>query len=178
MLITFFLSSCHGEWRITLLITYTDKHPLWHGVYPHMGPPPPRIPPYYTVRMSYRGYNPLNEIKIFLGKICPLPKGKEDIFINMEYTISENRLRNLFVNFMDSQYDLSYDKSTREFVGKDGEIFGYLLFNSMEYKSKNFYYGDYKTEYSLNEMFGELTNELLLYYLRERFPDVNIDGIE
>ena len=85
---------------------------------------------------------------------------------------------------MDSQYDLRYDKSTREFVGKDGEIFGYLLifrrfnFNSMEYKSKNFYYGDYKTEYSLNEMFGELTNELLLNYFRERFPDITIDGIE
>ena len=46
----------------------------------------------------------------------------------------------------------------------------------MEYKK--FYYGDYKTEYLLNGMFGELTNELLLYYLRERFPDVNIDGIE
>jgi hypothetical protein len=103
---------------------------------------------------------------------------KEDIFINMEYTISENRLRNLFVNYMDSQYDLRYDKSTREFVGKDGEIFGYLLFNSMEYKSKNFYYGDYKTEYSLNEMFGELTNELLLNYFRERFPVITIDGIE
>ena len=26
-------------------------------------PPPPRIPPYYTVRMSYRGDNPLNQIK-------------------------------------------------------------------------------------------------------------------
>ena len=79
---------------------------------------------------------------------------------------------------MDSQYDLRYVKSTREFVDKDGEIFGYPLFNTMEYKSKNFYYGDYKTEYLLNGMFGELTNELLLYYLRERFPDVNIDGIE
>ena len=113
-----------------------------------------------------------------MGKNVPLPKGKEDIFISMEYTISENRLRNLFVNYMDSQYELRYVKSTREFVDKDGEIFGYPLFNTMEYKSKNFYYGDYKTEYLLNGMFGELTNELLLYYLRERFPDVNIDGIE
>jgi hypothetical protein len=96
----------------------------------------------------------------------------------MEYSITENRLRKVFVNFMDSQYDLRYDKSTREFVGKDGEIFGYLLFNTLEYKSKHFYYGDYKTEYSLTQMFGELTNELLLHYFRERFPDITIDGIE
>ena len=89
----------------------------------------------------------------------------------MEYTISENRLRNLFVNFMDSQYDLSYDKSTREFVGKDGEVFGLTI-------QHQFYYADYPTEYTLNEMFGELTNELLVHYLRERFPDVRIDGIE
>jgi hypothetical protein len=27
-------------------------------------------------------------------------------------------------------------------------------------------------------MFGELTNELLLHYFRERFPDLKIDGIE
>ena len=101
-----------------------------------------------------------------------------DIFIIMEYTIKEDRLRKVFVNFMDSQYDLRYDKSTREFVGKDGEIFGYLLFNSMKHTSKHFYYGDYKTEYYLNEMFGELTNELLLHYFRERFPDIIIDGIE
>ena len=96
----------------------------------------------------------------------------------MKYIISENRLVGIFENFMESQYDLRYDKSTREFISGDGEIFGYLLFNSMKHKSKHFYYGDYKTEYSLTEMFGELTNELLLHYLRERFPDIKIDGIE
>jgi hypothetical protein len=89
----------------------------------------------------------------------------------MEYTISENRLRKLFVNYMDSQYDLKSNRITREFVGKDGEVFGGIINN-------HFYYADYPTEYSLNEMFGELTNELLLHYLRERFPDITIDGIE
>ena len=33
-----------------------------------------------------------------------------DIFIIMEYTIKEDRLRKVFVNFMDSQYDLMYDQ--------------------------------------------------------------------
>jgi hypothetical protein len=94
----------------------------------------------------------------------------------MEYTITENRLRKLFVNYMDSQYDLKYDSNTREFMDKDGEVFGHFLSR----KSKHFDYSSYPTdeEYSLNQMFGELTNELLLYYLRERFPDITIDGIE
>lgn len=93
----------------------------------------------------------------------------------MEYTISENRLQILFVNYMDSQYDLKYKENTREFISKGGEIFGYLLGN---FTHPHFYYSDYPTEYSLTEMFGRLTNELLFHYLRERFPDVRIDGID
>jgi len=55
-----------------MLITYSYLPPILpygRGI----PPPPSRIPPYYTVRMSYRGDNPVNEIKIFLGKICPPP---------------------------------------------------------------------------------------------------------
>ena len=92
----------------------------------------------------------------------------------MEYTITENRLRKLFVNFMDSQYDLKFITSQEfvdKFVDKNGDIFGIMI-------SYQFEYIDYSTEYSLNQMFGELTNELLLHYLRERFPDITIDGIE
>lgn len=91
----------------------------------------------------------------------------------MEYTITENRLRKLFVNYMDSMYNLKYKGSTREFVDKSGDVFGYVLTIDT-----HFYYSDLKTENSLDGMFGELTNELLLHYLRERFPDVGIDGIE
>ena len=94
----------------------------------------------------------------------------------MKYIISENRLVGIFENFMDSQYDLKYDSNTREFMDKNGEVFGYFLSR----KSKHFNYSSYPTdeEYPLTQMFGELTNELLLHYLRERFPDVTIDGIE
>ena len=75
---------------------------------------------------------------------------------------------------MDSVYDLKCDYDSREFVDKNGGEFGYFLTR----KSKQFYYADYPTEYTLNQMFGELTNELLIHYLRERFPDVRIDGVE
>ncbi len=72
---------------------------------------------------------------------------------------------------MNSQYDLKYDGPSREFVDKYGEVFGFTI-------QHQFYYADYPTEYTLNKMFGELTNELLVHYLRERFPDVRINGIE
>ncbi len=93
----------------------------------------------------------------------------------MKYIISENRLVGIFENFMDSQYDLKFTTSPQgfvdKFVDKNGDIFGIMI-------SYQFEYIDYSTEYSLNQMFGELTNELLLHYLRERFPDITIDGIE
>jgi hypothetical protein len=89
----------------------------------------------------------------------------------MEYTISENRLRKVFVNYMDSIYDLKYHRASREFVDKNRGVFGLTI-------NYQFYYNGYQLEYTLNEMFGELTDELLLHYLRERFPDVRIDGIE
>jgi hypothetical protein len=91
----------------------------------------------------------------------------------MKYTISESRLTDIFKNFMDSQYDLEYHHETREFIDKDGEIFGYIMGVGHQ-----FYYLDYSTEYSLNEMFGEITPELLFNYLKEEFPEVGIGGIE
>jgi hypothetical protein len=94
------------------------------------------------------------------------------VFINMRYVISESRLERMFNNYMDSQYDLTYDSSPREFVDKNGDIFGFMI---LYYQ---FDYVDYSTEYTLNQMFGELTDELLLSYLREKFPDIRIDGIE
>ena len=96
----------------------------------------------------------------------------------MKYTISENRLRKVFINYMESQYDLNYDRNTREFKvvtpisdGDMVDIFGYIL-------NRHFYYGDYSTEYVLNELFGNKTNELLLDYLRDKFPNIEIEGIE
>jgi len=89
----------------------------------------------------------------------------------MRYVISESRLERIFNDYMDSQYDLKYDSAPREFVDKNGEVFGLTI-------QHQFYYNGYQLEYTLNELFGELTDELLLHYLRERFPDVRIDGIE
>lgn len=87
-------------------------------------------------------------------------------------------MRKVFINYMEYQYDLNYDRNTREFKvitpisdGDMVDIFGYIL-------NHNFYYGDYSTEYVLNELFGNKTNELLLDYLRDKFPNIEIEGIE
>jgi len=59
---------------------YVDNYSYLPPILPHgrgIPPPPSRIPPYYTVRMSYRGDNPVYEIKIFLGKnLSPSLKGR------------------------------------------------------------------------------------------------------
>jgi hypothetical protein len=92
----------------------------------------------------------------------------------MKYTISESRLMEIFKNFMDLRYGfLEYRHETREFIDKEGDVFGYIM--GVDHQ---FYYLDYSTEYSLNEMFGEITPELLFNYLKKEFPGIKIGGVE
>jgi hypothetical protein len=96
----------------------------------------------------------------------------------MKYIIRESRLEYLFEKFMDSTFDLRYNPKTHEFRSRLGESFGDLI-------NGRFYYGSYSTEYFLNveprmleRMFGDITNDLLYDYLRKRFPDIDIRGVE
>jgi len=89
----------------------------------------------------------------------------------MKYIISEGRLEDLFEKYMNSNFDLKYNPKTHEFRSRVGESFGDLI-------KGRFYYGSYSTEYYLNVMFGDITNDLLDDYLRKRFPDIGIKGVE
>ena len=89
----------------------------------------------------------------------------------MKYIISESRLEDIFEKYMDSNFDLKYNPKTREFRSRVGEPFGDLI-------KGRFYYGSYSMEYFLNVMFGDITNDLLDDYLRKRFPDIGIKGVE
>jgi len=89
----------------------------------------------------------------------------------MKYIIRESRLEGLFERYMDSYFDLKYNPMTREFRSRVGDTFGDLI-------NGRFYYGSYSTELFLNTMFGDITNDLLDDYLRKRFPDVDIRGVE
>ena len=59
----------------------------------------------------------------------------------MKYVIRESMVQNVFKKYMDSQYELKYNHSTREFINvKDREIFGYILGGG------KFYQYDYSQE--------------------------------
>ena len=91
--------------------------------------------------------------------------------MNMKYIIRESRLEGLFERYMDSYFDLKYNPMTREFRSRVGDTFGDLI-------KGRFYYGSYSMELFLNTMFGDITNDLLDDYLRKRFPDIGIKGVE
>lgn len=93
--------------------------------------------------------------------------------MNMRYIIAESRLDEIFEKYMESTYDLRYYHATREFRVKErlGEIFGDLW-------EQRFYYSYRSDEELLKGMFGNVTNKLLLSYLRKKFPKEGIMGIE
>ena len=97
----------------------------------------------------------------------------------MRYTISENRLIEIFDSYMDSGYDLSYDENDNEIMGGirydyirdyNGEIFGAVVANQ-------FYYSNDSMEDVLYGMFGHLSYQLMLEYLNKKFPTLNVKGI-
>lgn len=86
----------------------------------------------------------------------------------MKVIITESKLYNVFVKYMDSEYDLSYDIKSRWFYDKNRRPFGWL-------KGTIFMYGD---DTNLEGFFGHKTSRMLLSYLRDRFPDSPINFIE
>ena len=89
----------------------------------------------------------------------------------MKYIIRESRLEGLFERYMDSYFDLEYNPNTNEFRSRVGDTFGDLI-------KGRWYYGSYSMELFLNTMFGDITNDLLDDYLRKKFPDIGIKGVE
>ena len=91
----------------------------------------------------------------------------------MRYIITESRLDEIFERYMESTYDLHYYYATREFRVKErlGNIFG-------DFWEDRFFYGNSLEENLLKAMFGDGTNKLLLNYLRRKFPEVEIEGVE
>jgi len=86
----------------------------------------------------------------------------------MRVIISENRM----FGIMDSILKLSYNPETREFYS-DGVIDGVI-----GYKHKDgFTYAGYYVDDMVSNIFGENTDELLLIYLKEKFPNLTINKI-
>ena len=91
----------------------------------------------------------------------------------MKYVIRESMVRNVFKKYMDSQYELKYNHSTREIINLNNEeIFGFI------FSRGKFYHRDFSQELFLEGLFGPNMNKLLLDYLNEIFPEVNILSVE
>jgi hypothetical protein len=86
----------------------------------------------------------------------------------MKVIIGENKM----IGLMDSILKLSYNPETREFYS-GGAIDGVI-----GYKHKDgFTYAGYYVDSMVSNLFGKNADELLLIYLKEKFPHLNINKI-
>jgi len=73
---------------------------------------------------------------------------------------------------MDSILKLSYNPETREFYS------GGVIDGTIGYKHKDgFTYGGYHVDDMASNIFGKNADELLLIYLKEKFPNLTINRI-
>ena len=92
----------------------------------------------------------------------------------MKLIITENKLYKTFTNFMDKNFDLTYqivkkkyldvDANEYFFTTKDGDSFGRALENNSFVCNSNKYD-------MIKSFFGDKTEELLLQYLNDKFGD-------
>ena len=89
----------------------------------------------------------------------------------MKYIISESRLEDIFEKYIDSQYGLVWDKHLKQFNLPNGDLFGDIF-------EKHFYFEDTTDKSILRSMFGDNVDKLMFDYIRKRFPNVKINGVE
>lgn len=106
--------------------------------------------------------------KILEKKFWKIPVyGISPYLLYMKVIITENQILEL----MDSFLNLSYNPNTREFyINNTEEVIGYK-------DRGGFTYAGYGKEDVIHSLFGKNTNKLLLIYLNEKFPDLNIRKI-
>ena len=90
----------------------------------------------------------------------------------MKYIILKSRLDDIFEKYMDSQYGLTYNSKEREFRTERGDVFGDL------WRDNRFYFAYDSDRRFLKSMFDNSTYNLLLNYLRTKFSELEIYGIE
>jgi len=94
-----------------------------------------------------------------------------NVFIIMKYIVEQDRMDRFFNRYMDYFYDLKCKHEYREFRDRYNKTFGFI-------DKKVFYYATYRLENEMMEMFGKDVNDKLFNYLSNRFPDLNLIGVE
>lgn len=102
----------------------------------------------------------------------------------MKYEINYERLKRVFHNYMEENYGLVYESHDFLIRDRDGDLFAIIdnrdgdIFAIIDNRNDHFYFYDTEDDNGLTGFFGDNTYELLLDYLREKFPQLEISGIE
>ena len=100
----------------------------------------------------------------------------------MKIIINENRLYNIFSKYMEDKFgELSideYDEITYKDSNGDDSPFGYIQHVRSEGKFIFYFYYNGRSEKSIQSMFGDQWDNLLLKYLQERFPTYHIEDFQ
>lgn len=90
----------------------------------------------------------------------------------MKILITESRMYDAFVKYINHRTNLIYDPEHKEFqnLKSHGDVFGWK-------NGKSFIFTSYDTEDELESIFGESSNDLMLRYLQDNFPEAGIEDI-
>jgi hypothetical protein len=90
----------------------------------------------------------------------------------MKILITESRMYDAFVKYINHRTNLIYVPEHREFRNwkSHGEVYGWK-------NGKSFIFSSYDMEDELEDIFGKNSNDLMLRYLQDNFPEAGIEDI-
>jgi hypothetical protein len=92
----------------------------------------------------------------------------------MKFIITESKIYDTFVTYMDSIHDLHFNAPSKEFITKSNEVFGWVSKNVNYSEDGYAFLINYNFLNVLEGYFGNNINNLLLKYFKNKFPDILI----
>ena len=92
----------------------------------------------------------------------------------MKFIITESKIYDTFVTYMDSIHDLHFNAPTKEFITKSNEVFGWISKNANVTEDGYVFLLSYSFLNVLEGYFDNHTEKLLLKYLNDKFPQTQI----
>jgi len=92
----------------------------------------------------------------------------------MKFIITESKIYDTFVTYMDSIHDLHFNEPKKEFITKSNEVFGWVSRNANSLEDGYVFLINYNFLNVLGGYFGNNTDNLLLKYFKDKFPQIQI----
>ena len=92
----------------------------------------------------------------------------------MKFIITESKIYDTFVTYMDSIHDLHFNAPTKEFITKSNEVFGWVSKNVNYSEDGYAFLINYNFLNVLEGYFDNHTEKLLKKYLNDKFPQTQI----